>query len=210
MSLTQAGMVGPRKLDISYPTIEFTKLLKLWDTFNETTMGIVVRHIKRFGTLHWSDGLGSLFCSQVLDYQTASLSLVNDRRNLYKNGARYASFWTCSELLLIVHYTWCPVKGPGKSSDASPHKPTKKQRLVDLPQRGSQVFPDYRNTIRSSNGSPDLPLKSAISNKGSTPSPDAVLESPDLYTSKGQINIKSPQLPFGENVAVATGPVGAS
>ena len=49
-----------------------------------------------------------------------------------------------------------------------------------------------------------------MGNNGSTPSPSAVLESPDLYTPKGQMNIKSPQLPFGENVAVATGTVGVS
>jgi poly(A) polymerase Pap1 len=42
-----AGAVGPRKLDISYPTTEFTKLVKMWEKFDEGTMGIVVRHIKR-------------------------------------------------------------------------------------------------------------------------------------------------------------------
>lgn len=42
-----AGAVGPRKLDISYPTTEFTKLVKMWEKFDESTMGIVVRHIKR-------------------------------------------------------------------------------------------------------------------------------------------------------------------
>jgi poly(A) polymerase len=42
-----AGATGPRKLDISYPTTEFTKLVKMWDKFEEATMGIVVRHIRR-------------------------------------------------------------------------------------------------------------------------------------------------------------------
>ena len=42
-----AGAVGPRKLDISYPTTEFTKLAKMWEKYDEATMGIVVRHIKR-------------------------------------------------------------------------------------------------------------------------------------------------------------------
>lgn len=45
--LFQAGAVGPRRLDISYPTTEFTKLVKMWEKFDEGTMGIVVRHIKR-------------------------------------------------------------------------------------------------------------------------------------------------------------------
>ena len=42
-----AGAVGPRKLDISYPTTEYTKLVKMWEKYDESTMGIVVRHIKR-------------------------------------------------------------------------------------------------------------------------------------------------------------------
>ncbi|KAI0722729.1 polymerase [Earliella scabrosa] len=43
----QPGAVGVRRLDISYPTTEFTKLVKLWEKFDEQKMGIVVRHIKR-------------------------------------------------------------------------------------------------------------------------------------------------------------------
>ena len=42
-----AGAVGPRKLDISCPTTEFTKLVKMWEKYDGLTMGIVVRHIKR-------------------------------------------------------------------------------------------------------------------------------------------------------------------
>ena len=42
-----AGAVEPRKLDISWPTTEFTKLVKMWEKYDESTMGIVVRHIKR-------------------------------------------------------------------------------------------------------------------------------------------------------------------
>lgn len=42
-----AGSTGPRRLDISYPTAEFTKMVKLWENFSSKDMGIVVRHIKR-------------------------------------------------------------------------------------------------------------------------------------------------------------------
>ena len=45
--LYKVGSTGPRRLDISYPTTEFTKLVKMWEKFDEATMGIVVRHIKR-------------------------------------------------------------------------------------------------------------------------------------------------------------------
>ncbi|WFD25203.1 polynucleotide adenylyltransferase [Malassezia nana] len=38
---------GPtRRLDISYPTMDFTQKVKQWDQFDEAAMGIVVRHIK--------------------------------------------------------------------------------------------------------------------------------------------------------------------
>ncbi|KAL1741026.1 Poly(A) polymerase central domain-containing protein [Schizophyllum fasciatum] len=40
------GAIGTRKLDISYPTTEFTKVAKMWERFDEATMGLVVRHIK--------------------------------------------------------------------------------------------------------------------------------------------------------------------
>lgn len=42
----KAGTTGPRKLDISYPTTEFTKQVKQWEKYHEETHGIVVRHIR--------------------------------------------------------------------------------------------------------------------------------------------------------------------
>lgn len=44
----KAGATGPRRLDISYPTTEFTKLVKVWEKYDESSMGIIVRHIKRW------------------------------------------------------------------------------------------------------------------------------------------------------------------
>jgi poly(A) polymerase len=41
------GQVGTRRLDISYPTGEFVKMVKMWESFQSLNMGIVVRHIKR-------------------------------------------------------------------------------------------------------------------------------------------------------------------
>ncbi|KAJ6545588.1 Poly(A) polymerase central domain-containing protein [Mycena capillaripes] len=43
----QAGDVRPRQLDISYPVQAFTKLVKKWGKFDESTMSIVIQHIKR-------------------------------------------------------------------------------------------------------------------------------------------------------------------
>ncbi|KAL9713055.1 polynucleotide adenylyltransferase [Leucoagaricus gongylophorus] len=42
----QPGSVGPRRLDISYPTIDFQKQVKMWEKFSDSTMGITIRHIK--------------------------------------------------------------------------------------------------------------------------------------------------------------------
>lgn len=144
------GSVGPRRLDISYPTTEFSKLVKVWEHFNEATMGIVVRHIKSSG---------------LPDY-------------VFEPGERPAKL------------AQKRVKGHGKSGDTSPHKPTKKQR--------------------SSNPSTDVPLKPTAENGSTTESTSLpALVGSDIYSGKGSPGIRSPQLPFGENVAVATGPVGA-
>ncbi|KAL0950111.1 hypothetical protein HGRIS_010109 [Hohenbuehelia grisea] len=43
----QPGSSAPRRLDISWPTTEFTKLVKNWEKYEEVSMGIVVRHVKR-------------------------------------------------------------------------------------------------------------------------------------------------------------------
>ena len=64
-----AGAVGPRKLDISYPTTEFTKLVKMWEKFDEGTMGIVVRHIKRSALFPRHQSITSLSFSSGLPDQ---------------------------------------------------------------------------------------------------------------------------------------------
>jgi poly(A) polymerase len=47
LTIEAGGAGGPRKLDISYPTNEFTKLVKMWDKYDPDTMGVIVRYIKR-------------------------------------------------------------------------------------------------------------------------------------------------------------------
>ena len=71
----QAGSVGPRRLDISYPTTEFSKLVKMWEKFDELKMGIVVRNIKRSSSVFPSPHLrlciiyaSYLFSSSLPDY----------------------------------------------------------------------------------------------------------------------------------------------
>ncbi|KAG5351914.1 hypothetical protein C0989_004590 [Termitomyces sp. Mn162] len=145
----QPGTVGPRRLDISYPTTEFTKMVKQWEHFNDSKMGIVVRHIRRSG-----------LPDDVFDAGQRPPKLVQKRG-----------------------------KGAGKSSDISPHKPAKKPR--------------------SSTTTPEVPFKSTTAANSSTPTPVSLVPMAEGYSSK-DLNVKSPQLPFGENVAVATRPVGAS
>lgn len=48
LSSAAGAQQGTRKLDISYPTNEFTKLVKLWDNYDAETMGVIVRYIKRY------------------------------------------------------------------------------------------------------------------------------------------------------------------
>ncbi|KAJ7157964.1 hypothetical protein C8R43DRAFT_996503 [Mycena crocata] len=43
----QGSVVGPRQLDISYPTQAFTNFVKAWEHFDESSMSIVVQHIQR-------------------------------------------------------------------------------------------------------------------------------------------------------------------
>lgn len=56
---------------------------------------------------------------------------------------------------------------------------------------------------RSSQSTSDFPLKMSSEN-GFAPSLLPVTES---FAPKDRMELRSPQLPFGENVAVATGPV---
>ncbi|WFD16597.1 polynucleotide adenylyltransferase [Malassezia arunalokei] len=42
----QAHETSVRRFDISYPTLDFTQRVKQWDQYDESAMGIVVRHIK--------------------------------------------------------------------------------------------------------------------------------------------------------------------
>ncbi|PFH47805.1 hypothetical protein AMATHDRAFT_66822 [Amanita thiersii Skay4041] len=140
----QPGTSGPRRLDISYPTAEFTKLVKMWEKYDSSTMGITVQNIKSSG---------------LPDY-------------VFESGERQP------------RVAQKRTKAPSKTNDAS----------LDLPNKRP----------RSSHPVSDLPLKTA-GNGTSTIASTSLLE-PSTYAAK---DIKSPQLPFGESVAVATGAIGA-
>jgi poly(A) polymerase len=145
----QPGAVGPRRLDISYPTTEFTKLVKMWEKFDETTMGIVVRNIK-------------------------SSSLPD---NVFGPGERQPKSAVKRS------------KG-GKSSNMSPDMPSSKRARTsnDVPTMDAPVKANENGTL------PPMALTPVVDTTGAFAPRDSA--------SSG---IKSPQLPFGENVAVATG-----
>ncbi|ESK86976.1 poly polymerase pla1 [Moniliophthora roreri MCA 2997] len=147
----QPGSVGPRKLDISYPTIEFTNGVKMWEKFDERKMGIVVRNIKK-----------SALPDNVFDPGERQPKLAQKR-----------------------------TKGQGKSNSTSPDMPSSKRiRTSTHPSdsNGSEA------PVKSNeNGAiPPIPLTPVVDNTGT-------------IAQKEKSDIKSPQLPFGENVAVATG-----
>lgn len=81
----EAGSVGPRRLDISYPTTEFTKLVKMWEKFDESTMGIVVRHIKKFVCLDFFLEFFSNIFLTARVYPTTSSMLASAPLSLFKN-----------------------------------------------------------------------------------------------------------------------------
>ncbi|KAJ6560277.1 polymerase [Mycena capillaripes] len=141
----QAGAVGPRRLDISYPTQEFTKLVKVWEKFDESSMSIVVQHIK-----------SSMLPDYVYDAGERPPKLVQKR-----------------------------AKGPSKSSNTSPDMPDTKRRRPSHP----------TDSPRSSEN--DVPM-----------SLSPVVEVAGAFAPK-DLDIRSPQLPFGENVAVAKGALSA-
>ncbi|KAJ6615621.1 Poly(A) polymerase central domain-containing protein [Mycena sp. CBHHK59/15] len=154
----QAGSVGPRRLDISYPTQEFTKLVRVWEKFDESSMSIVVQHIKN-----------SALPDYVYDAGERPQKLVQKR-----------------------------AKGPSKSSTTSPDMPyTKRRRLPYL-------------VILSAHRSSHPTSDSARSSENDVPlSFSPVVEMSGAFAPKDPLDIRSPQLPFGENVAVAKGALSA-
>lgn len=80
--LPSAGQQGPRKLDISYPTNEFVKMVKTWDKYDNGTMGVVVQNIKRWVFPVWKVTLLGINPLLDLHCRTASLNRVRGRSRL--------------------------------------------------------------------------------------------------------------------------------
>ncbi|TBU41452.1 polymerase [Dichomitus squalens] len=154
----QPGAVGPRRLDISYPTTEFTKLVKMWEKFDEQKMGIVVRHIK-----------SSALPEYVFDDGERQPRLAQKRPKKETTD---------------------------RSSNTSPDMPNKKPRH-SLPKMSTVTLP--HETVKVSENGDTLPHHGVTSS----------VERPatnGLYANntKDSAEIKSPHLPLGENVAIAT------
>jgi hypothetical protein len=88
--LCAANASGPRRLDISYPTSEFTKMVKMWDHYEEEKMSIVVRIIKRSVFLSNEDTYSDGLLCIVLRSLTMCLTLVNDSSQKPPSERRYA------------------------------------------------------------------------------------------------------------------------
>ncbi|TCD67511.1 polynucleotide adenylyltransferase [Steccherinum ochraceum] len=153
----QPGNNAPRRLDISYPTTEFTKLVRMWEKYDESSMGIVVRHMKS---------------ASLPDY-------------VFDTGERQSR---SSQKR--------PKPKGTKSTNTSPDVPSKKRRASNS---ASDAAVPPLKTAR--NGTSPMPAGIV-----GTPSVEAPPSNGGLYTNnvKDPSQIKSPQLPFGENVAVAT------
>nr|GAT46497.1 predicted protein [Mycena chlorophos] len=147
----QSGTVGTRQLDISYPTQEFTKLVKMWDRFDEGSMSIYVQHIKS---------------SNLPDF-------------VYDPGERPPKL------------AGKRPKDPSKSNNTSPDMPYPKRRR-------SGSHPNDQASPRLSEN--DIPLAMAL-----PPVVEGVANGHASSYLKDMQQIRSPQLPFGENVAIANG-----
>ncbi|KAJ3551100.1 hypothetical protein NM688_g4935 [Phlebia brevispora] len=157
----QPGAVGPRRLDISWPTTEFTKLVKMWEKYDEANMGIIVRHIKA----------------------TALPDYVFDEGERQPRSAQKRP----------------KTKGSGKSSNTSPDMPHKKRRSSHSTAEPISATSSSTSTVRQpTNGLPSGVTATTL---------DAASSQNGIYNTsiKDSSRIKSPHLPFGENVAVATG-----
>ncbi|EPQ58947.1 poly A polymerase [Gloeophyllum trabeum ATCC 11539] len=156
----QPGTVGPRKLDISYPTTEFVKLVKMWEKFDETKMGIVVRHLKS---------------SALPDY------VFDDGERQPRSAQKRPK----------------PTKTSGKSHGTSPDMPKSKKRRSSFTSENTAAAVAVPGLVK--------PAENGLSASGMTTSHVPTITPPGLSI-KDPADIKSPQLPFGENVAVATNP----
>ena len=99
----------------------------MWEKYDEATMGIVVRHIKRFGNLHLLkhlliSSLSSGLPDNVFEPGERPPKLVQKR---VKVGTLIGSNWF--EQAIEFHDR----KGSSKSSNTSPDMPNKRQRLVN-------------------------------------------------------------------------------
>ncbi|CDO73813.1 hypothetical protein BN946_scf185015.g142 [Trametes cinnabarina] len=174
----QPGSTGTRRLDISYPTTEFTKLVKMWEKFDENKMGIVVRHIR-----------SSALPDYVFDEGERQPRMAQKRPK---------------------------TKATDRSSNTSPDVPNKKARLVQstptpldpdcllMPSRhsisGTNAALPHETLQSPENGLSALPEINTATAVDQPPSSAPVYKPPIKDASE----IKSPQLPNGENVAVAT------
>lgn len=143
---------GPRKLDISYPTAEFTGKVKQWEQYDEASMGIVVRHIK------WTQLPGYVFEGGENRVSAAAVSKVNGKRaksgNKKKNGSDATTSVGAQAATGQTNGTYADsdTLTAVDNGDAEMASPTKKQRIV----------PD---TLGATASTPTLPLQAETASK---------------------------------------------
>lgn len=216
--LCEAGSVGPRRLDISYPTTEFTKLVKMWEKFDENKMGIVVRHIRRYTILRFPLPTLIVLASAILPDYVFDEGERQPRLAQKRPNTKVCKFDAFKKIPLtsILHLH----KTTDRFNNTSPDVPNKKARLVQnttAPFRHGCMLMLYRHSMSETSAvvPPHEALKNAENGINSLPhiNTATVVERPPssaaAYKSpiKEPSQIKSPQLPRGENVAVATATV---
>ncbi|OJT05410.1 Poly(A) polymerase pla1 [Trametes pubescens] len=213
--LFEAGSVGPRKLDISYPTTEFTKLVKMWEKFDENKMGIVVRHIRRYIILRPPLATLIVLASALLPDYVFDEGERQPRLAQKRPNTKVCGFDALKKMPLtsVLHLH----KTNDRFNNTSPDVPNKKARLVQnniAPSCVDCMLMPHRHSMSETTAAapPHEALKNAENGINSLPhiNTAAVVEQPPSSAAaykpliKEPSQIKSPQLPRGENVAVAT------
>jgi hypothetical protein len=198
-----ANASGPRRLDISYPTSEFTKMVKMWDQYVDEKMSIVVRIIKRF--VLWSSKnvcshnlLRAAPCSLTMCSMPASASLQK-----LSSEQRYV-------LRIVAHHV-NPYLGQAPNFEADGPNKRRKSVLTAYPYDPWLIY-FGRSTNAVETVVPANPPKFVHNISPVNPLVDPPLPSEGIYAPgvKVAADIKTPQLPAGENAALASGFPGLS
>ncbi|KAA1134141.1 polynucleotide adenylyltransferase [Puccinia graminis f. sp. tritici] len=137
-----AGHTGPRKLDISYPVGEFTRMVKQWEGYAEDSMGIIVRYIK-----------GAQLPDYVFDGEQRPSASVPSSKAFKRTKTGKAKQATSSIEIIPGQ----PTPGPIDLTCTTPTgQPSHSQQLEGLPQQQEPQLQERTTTMKKARPSSGL------------------------------------------------------